>query len=216
MKTFLSNSNNIKGFSLVELMVVVAIIGVLASIGLPQYKKYRAKAFESEAKSHLATIYTAETSFFVEYSEYHHSLKVIGYSPVGNNRYVAGFSAPRAAATFPAHLPDESWFIHTQRICSGPNGTGTDTNCTMNITVPEISYQTAAVATASTFNAIAIASEDSLLAETMTTSNPLVNYALNAIGEINKANARLGPPLIGANRYRTSKCRYGFLGNKSE
>ena len=40
---------NKKGFSMIELMVVVAIIGVLAAIGIPQYSKFQAKARQSEA-----------------------------------------------------------------------------------------------------------------------------------------------------------------------
>lgn len=95
---FSSNRTSQKGFSLVELMVVVAIIGVLASIAVPQVNKYIAKARQSEAKTMLSSIYTSEKAFFAEYSAYHDMFGAIGYSPEGKLRYNAGFPAAIAAA----------------------------------------------------------------------------------------------------------------------
>lgn len=73
-------------------MVVVAIIGILAVIGIPQYQKFTAKARQAEAKAHLSAIYLGLTSFHVEYSIYTTSMKNIAYLPLGQNlRYNAGF-----------------------------------------------------------------------------------------------------------------------------
>jgi type IV pilus assembly protein PilA len=80
------------GFSLVELMVVVAIIGILASLAIPSVGKYMAKARQSEAKTQLSSLYTAEKAFFAEYSAYHSAFGAIGYSPEGKLRYVIGFA----------------------------------------------------------------------------------------------------------------------------
>lgn len=83
---------NQKGFSLVELMVVVAIIGILATIGIPQYQKFMAKARQSEAKTHLNAIFQGEASFFTEYNMYTPNLRAIGAAAVGQSlRYNAGF-----------------------------------------------------------------------------------------------------------------------------
>lgn len=47
---------NQQGFSLVELMTTIALIGILVAIGLPSYSKFRAKAYQSEAKTALAML----------------------------------------------------------------------------------------------------------------------------------------------------------------
>lgn len=49
---------NNKGFTLIELMIVVAIIGILAAIAIPQYQDYTAKASVSRAVGELATLKT--------------------------------------------------------------------------------------------------------------------------------------------------------------
>ncbi len=84
---------NNKGFSLVELMVVVAIIGILAAIAVPNVSKYMMKARQSEAKTNLAAIYSANKALFVEYNGYTTRFTVMGYAPEGQLRYNVGFQA---------------------------------------------------------------------------------------------------------------------------
>ena len=84
------------GFSLIELMVVVAIMGILASIAVPQFQKFQSRTRQSEAKNSLSAIFTAEKSFFVEWTNYHHNLNLIGVdvdAAPGEMRYNAGFAA---------------------------------------------------------------------------------------------------------------------------
>ena len=85
MKTLKSD----QGFTLVELMVVVAIIGVLAAVAIPNFKTYQAKAKTTEAKLQLAAAYAAEVSFQGDADSYANCLGAMGYNPSNEapNRY---------------------------------------------------------------------------------------------------------------------------------
>ncbi|WP_083448153.1 type IV pilin protein [Nitrospira moscoviensis] len=52
-----------EGFTLIELMIVVAIIGILAAIAIPNFLQYQMKSQQSEAKTNLQAIKTSEVSF---------------------------------------------------------------------------------------------------------------------------------------------------------
>lgn len=82
MKTSNLRLNDQSGFTLVELMIVVAIIGVLSAVAVPNFKKYQAKAKTSEAKVQLAAAYTAQQAFFGDFGIYHACLSYMGYEPV--------------------------------------------------------------------------------------------------------------------------------------
>lgn len=81
MKDLKTNSQ--AGFTLVELMVVVAIIGILAAVAIPNYQKYQARARQAEARVALSAIYTAEKAFVSEQATYTGCLNQIGYTPDG-------------------------------------------------------------------------------------------------------------------------------------
>jgi type IV pilus assembly protein PilA len=91
MKAFMKTLKRQDGFTLVELMVVVAIIGLLSAVAIPNFKKYQAKAKMSEAKLQLSAIYTAESSFFSDYTLYASCLRYMGFDPSleRNSRYYA-------------------------------------------------------------------------------------------------------------------------------
>jgi type IV pilus assembly protein PilA len=96
MKTFFKSLKRQDGFTLVELMVVVAIIGLLSSVAIPNFKKYQAKSKISEAKLQLSSLYTAETAFFSDYNIYGACLRYMGFDPAPerlNRYYGIGFSA---------------------------------------------------------------------------------------------------------------------------
>ena len=72
---------NRKGFTLVELMIVVAIIGILAAIAIPNFLNFRLKAKASEAKSNLGAIRSTEIAYFAEWNVW---VGNQGYTPVAN------------------------------------------------------------------------------------------------------------------------------------
>ncbi|MEE3326636.1 MAG: prepilin-type N-terminal cleavage/methylation domain-containing protein [Myxococcota bacterium] len=63
-------SKNKKGFTLIELMIVVAIIGILAAIAIPNFIRFQLKSKSSEGKVNLAAIRTAEEGYMAEFGSY--------------------------------------------------------------------------------------------------------------------------------------------------
>ncbi len=91
--------NSESGFTLVELMVVVAIIGVLSAVAVPNFKKYQAKSKTSEAKLQLAASYTAQQSFYADYDTYAPCLSYMGFNPVNESAqriFTVGFGTGSA------------------------------------------------------------------------------------------------------------------------
>jgi len=82
----LSKLKGKKGFTLIELMIVVAIIGILAAIAIPNFLKFQAKSKQSEAKSNLGAIYTGQIAYLGETNNYG-DFTGINWSPSGSPRY---------------------------------------------------------------------------------------------------------------------------------
>ena len=77
---------NRSGFSLTELMIVVAIIGILAVIAIPNFLKYQARAKQSEAKTNLVAIHTSEMAYFAEKNAYVDDFNAIGFAVTGSSQ----------------------------------------------------------------------------------------------------------------------------------
>ena len=78
---------NARGFTLIELMIVVAIIGILAAIAIPNFIKFQARSKQSEAKANLKGAFTAQKAYFQEHSSYSNDGLRLGFDPERGNRY---------------------------------------------------------------------------------------------------------------------------------
>ncbi|AVW96179.1 prepilin-type N-terminal cleavage/methylation domain-containing protein [Vibrio parahaemolyticus] len=126
-----------QGFTLIELMIVVAVIGVLAAIAVPQYQKYVAK---SEAASALASItghrINVET-YVVENGSFPTTAQLpVPTSPLGVVSYTAsasGAGASSGAIKFTFNSTGVSPDVISKDVTLGRDGTG-QWSCTSGIT----------------------------------------------------------------------------------
>ncbi len=129
MKSFFKSLKRQDGFTLVELMVVVAIIGLLSAVAIPNFKKYQAKAKTSEAKLQLSAIYTALQSWYSDFDNYGSCLNLMGYDPAVERlaRYYAiGFPTGFAVGTGTPN--DLSVLNGAPAACSAAASVGNDTS----------------------------------------------------------------------------------------
>ena len=79
--------NNDKGFTLIELMIVIAIIGILAAIAIPNFVSYRQRSYNSAAQSDLKNSMTSQEAYFVDNATYaNSSTKVHDAGYVASNK----------------------------------------------------------------------------------------------------------------------------------
>lgn len=108
-----------KGFTLIELMIVVAIIGILAAIAIPNFLRYQAKAKQSEAKGQLGAIYVSQITYHSENDSYATGIGNLDWSTSGSPRYgyiigaanITTFTAS-ASANIDSDTLSDAWIIN--------------------------------------------------------------------------------------------------------
>jgi len=122
----LANLKKSKGFTLIELMIVVAILGILAAIAIPALTKYMRRAKTSEARAQIAKLFDAAKGYF---EEEHAARGGIDFLSQGGG---AGSGAPHRCPEFNNQANGAAGLTPAQAInCNEgpggrcvPNGTG--------------------------------------------------------------------------------------------
>ena len=98
--TLPSTRKRFHGFSLMEVMIVVVIIGILAALAYPNLEKYLKRARQTEAKTNLSAIYTAQKIYFTLHQSYAEDINELDLSLVQGDPYT--FTMEASTSTFKA------------------------------------------------------------------------------------------------------------------
>ena len=129
--------NNIKGFTLIELIIVVAIIGILAAIAVPRFANMLEKSREGATKGNLAAMRSAVTIYYSEkegtwpgdlttaFTSYLYPIPPAKATPLGNDVTITAVAdVPASAGTGWAYVTDPASAFAGNVFC---NSTATDT-----------------------------------------------------------------------------------------
>ena len=111
-----------KGFTLIEVMVVVAIIGILASIAVPNFMNFICKTRQIEAKKNLSILRSCEEAYRAVNDTYGSDLNKIGFTFSGTSKYTYMFITSVNSSEFTAHTKgvingsDDIWTINQNGI----------------------------------------------------------------------------------------------------
>ncbi len=104
-----------RGFTLVELLIVVVIIGLLASIAIPKFANTKEKAYIGAMKSDLRNLATAEEAFFYDSAYYTANLALLNNfrTTIGVNMIVNAVPGGWAATTTSTYAPGRSCALYS-------------------------------------------------------------------------------------------------------
>jgi type IV pilus assembly protein PilE len=74
------NLTKFKGFTLAELMITVAIVGILSAVAYPSYTSYVSKSNRGESQRELAKIAALQEQYFIDHRTYSDDLELLGFS----------------------------------------------------------------------------------------------------------------------------------------
>ena len=86
-----------QGFTLIEVMIVVAIIGILAAIAIPQFAAYRIRSFNTAAASDVRNLATQENGLYADLQTFGITEKDVPIPAAGAGYVYQGGTGPRGA-----------------------------------------------------------------------------------------------------------------------
>lgn len=110
-----------QGFTLVELMIVVAIIAVLAMVSVPTFSRFLYKSKRAEVYMNLSSIYAAQKAYWVEHGKYSDVLwgdGGIGWKPEGQLYYTYGFPGTEGRNYFSGKLQTSASHLASAKVDS--------------------------------------------------------------------------------------------------
>lgn len=118
-----------RGFTLIELMVVVGIVGILATLAIQNFISYQCKAKQAEAKANLGAIYVGEQAYRAENLSYSNDFVEIGWEPRGTTRYAysvttatsTAFTAQAQSTVIDNDATVDRWTIDQTKILRNPS-----------------------------------------------------------------------------------------------
>ena|ERR1035438_10015117 len=121
-----------KGFSLIEMLIVIAMILILVSIAVPYYNGARMHAAETAAEAAIRTIHTVQMQYFSQYGKYAGSIAELGPPMSGGASATAAGLIDVALARgvkggyrFTVIATSAGYVIHAEPVVFGTNGTRT-------------------------------------------------------------------------------------------
>jgi len=111
----MNRRNPRKGFSLVELLIVIAIILIIGAIAVPKLNRTRMYSQEMAAIRHVHAVHTAQTQYYSQFGKYAQNLTELGPPPSGG-------PSPAAADLLPSDLSGGTKGGYTFQVQGGPAG----------------------------------------------------------------------------------------------
>jgi type IV pilus assembly protein PilA len=115
-------ARNEKGFTLIELMIVIAIIGILAAIAIPQFSAYRKRGYNAAAEADLRNLATAQEAYYADHQTYNTTTTGMGTYGFSQS---AGVNISVSAANVNGYAMNSNYFGAGNKtwILNGPGGT---------------------------------------------------------------------------------------------